>query len=116
MERQDRRESERFNTLNFVHYVLDGCSDGDIENMGRTLDASEKGLLLQTSVPLPVGQRITLSVGLEKNIVELSGEIVHCVEMTAQGLCSSGIEFDALDANQLEKLQNFLAAFTAAKA
>lgn len=115
MEVQDRRSSERIDTLNFVHYVLDGCGEGDIQNMGRTLDASEKGMLLQTSAPLPVGQRITLNVGLADNIVELSGEIVHCVE-TAQGLCNSGIEFDALAAGQLEKLKNFLTAFSAAKA
>ncbi len=114
METQNRRASERVDTLNFVHYVLDSCSEGDIENMGRTLDASEKGMLLQTSAMLPVGQRITLSVGLGEHIVELSGEIVHCVE-TDQGLCNSGIEYDAMGADQLNKLKNFLAAFTAAK-
>lgn len=115
MEVQDRRASARVDTLNFVHYVLDGCSEGDIADMGRTLDASERGMLLQTAAPLPVGQRITLSVGLGENIVDLSGEIVHCVD-TAQGMCNSGIEFDALNTDQLQKLKNFLVAFTAAKA
>jgi len=114
MKMEDRRASERFDTLNFVHYVLDGCREGEIEDMGRTLDASERGILLQTSVPLPVGQRITLSVGLGENIVDLSGEVVHCAE-TADGLYNSGIEFDALDADKSVKLKTFLAAYRAGK-
>ncbi|OQY20411.1 MAG: hypothetical protein B6I36_01160 [Desulfobacteraceae bacterium 4572_35.1] len=114
MELDDRRGSERFATLNFVHYVLDGCSEGDIEDMGRTIDASERGLLIQTSDPLPVGQRVSLSIGLGDNIADLSGEIVHCVD-DEDGLCRSGIEFDPLDAQQLSKLRTYLAAFAASR-
>lgn len=114
MELKERRASERFATLNFIHYVLDDCGDGDMESMGRTLDASERGLLIQTSDPLPVGHKLCLSVGLAEDIVELSGEIIHCVEDSA-GMYSTGIEFAAMDERQLDKLKTYLTAFAAAK-
>lgn len=115
MEIKDRRSSERVATLNFVYYTLAGCEDGEVENMGRTLDASERGLLIQTHVPLPIGQRLMLSVGLGDNIVELGGEVVHCVD-DESGMSRSGIEFDSLDADQSAKLVTFLESFVASKA
>ncbi len=112
----ERRSSERFATLNFVHYKLEGCDEGNLEDMGRTMDASELGLLMQTRVPLPVGQHITLSIGLAENILDLSGEVVHCVEdETEEGMSLSGIEFGDLDQQQLSKLTIFLTAFAATK-
>lgn len=115
MEIDERRSSERFPTLNFVYYALSGCAECEVENMGRTLDASERGLLIQTHVPLPIGQRVMLSVGLGENIVELGGEVVHCVDDDS-GMSRSGIEFDSLDADQAAKLATFLAAFKASNA
>ncbi|MBW2185371.1 MAG: PilZ domain-containing protein [Deltaproteobacteria bacterium] len=115
MEINERRSSERFATLNFVYYTHSGCEEGEVENMGRTLDASERGLLIQTHVPLPIGQRLMLSVGLGDNIVELGGEVVHCVD-DESGMSNSGIEFDSLDADQTAKLSTFLEAFIASKA
>lgn len=115
MEINERRSSERFPTLNFVYYTLAGCDECEIENMGRTLDASERGLLIQTHIPLPIGQRVMLSIGLGDNIVELGGEVVHCVE-DETGMSRSGIEFDSLDADQAQKFTTFLEAFKASSA
>lgn len=115
MEIKERRSSERFATLNFVYYTLLSGEEGAVENMGRTLDASERGLLIQTHVPLPVGQRMMLSVGLGENIVELGGEVVHCVD-DENGMSRSGVEFDSLDTEQAAKLSTFLDAFAASKA
>jgi|LGVE01.1.fsa_nt_gb hypothetical protein len=115
MDINERRSSERFATLNFVYYTLADCDGGEVENMGRTLDASERGLLMQTHVPLPIGQRLMLSVGFRDNIVELGGEVVHCVD-DETGMSRSGIEFDSLDADQAAKLATFLEAFSATKA
>ena len=114
MDEKDRRSGERFSTLNFIHYTLDNCGEGEIQDMGRTIDASERGLLIQTSNPLPVGQRIIINVGLGENILELSGEIVHCAD-DEEGMCRSGIEFDTLDALHAEKLSGFLTAFVASQ-
>lgn len=114
MDIDERRSRERFPTLNFVYYTLEGCEEGEVENMGRTLDASERGLLIQTHVPLPIGQRLMLSVGLGDNIVELGGEVVHCVD-DESGMSRSGVEFDSLDTNQAARLATFLETFSPLK-
>ena len=115
MDMKERRCSERYPTLNFVHYVFEGGDGGGVEDMGRTLDASERGLLIQTHASLPVGQRLILSVGFGDNIVELGGEVVHSVD-DENGMSNSGIEFDDLDVEQFARLSAFLKAFAAAKA
>lgn len=112
MENQERRSKTRVATLNFVHYLLDGSEGAQAEDMGRTLDASERGLLIQTHVPLPVGQRISLSLGLGEDIIELRGEVVHCTE-DESGMYRSGIEFDPLTADQQIRLSAFLKNFVA---
>lgn len=114
MEIDERRSSERFATLNFIYYTLPGCAEGEVEYMGRTLDASKRGLLIQTHVSLAIGQRVLLSVGLGENIVELGGKVVHCV-VDESGMSRSGIEFDSLNADQMAKLTTFLEAFAASK-
>lgn len=114
MDLNERRCSERHATLNFVYYVFEGCDEGGVENMGRTLDASESGLLIQTHVELPVGQRLSLSVGFGDNIIDLGGEVVHCV-VAENGMSNSGVEFDPLNREQSVKLDLFLQAFAAAQ-
>ncbi|MEA3465155.1 MAG: PilZ domain-containing protein [Thermodesulfobacteriota bacterium] len=114
MDMKERRCDKRYPTLNFVHYVFEGCGESCVEDMGRTLDASERGLLIETHIPLPIGQRLNLSVGFGDNIVELGGEVVHSVD-DGNGMSNSGIEFDLLYADQSAKLNTFLQAFAKAK-
>ena len=110
MDSNDRRYKERFATLNFVHYTLDNAENGTIQSMGRTLDASELGLLIQAPEALDVGQKLTLSIGLGEDILEIDGKVVHCVE-DEEGMSRAGVEFVAMSAEQHQRLRSYLQAF-----
>lgn len=113
MEMEERRRDKRFDTINFVHYTLRDADGGSMEYMGRTLDASARGLLVEVHLPLPIGHNLMLSIGMGEDIVELCGEVVHCSD-SEEGMFNSGIEFSPLSAEQEKKLQVYLMAFAGA--
>ncbi|WP_321532905.1 PilZ domain-containing protein [uncultured Desulfuromonas sp.] len=114
MELKERRRDPRYNTLNFVYFSFQDPANGDGEYMGKTLDASLRGLLLEVHLPLPIGQRLNLSVGACEDIFEFSGEVVHCMDHDDSMFCT-GIEFDPMTVEQKEKLEHYLTAFAQEK-
>ncbi|MCD6526481.1 MAG: PilZ domain-containing protein [Desulfuromonas sp.] len=114
MEMEERRRDKRYDTLNFVHLTQRDAGDTVLDCMGRTLDASLRGLLLEVHLPLAIGQQLSLSLGTEEDIIELSGEVVHCGE-SDDDMYSAGIEFGSLNAQQEEALGAYLNAFVEMK-
>ena len=115
MENQDRRESERKDSLNFLDYVvLDQNGQVVDQGMGRTRNVCEKGLMLQTHVPLEDYHTVLLTLGLEDEVVELKGSVVHEEFCPDEGICS-GIEFTEIDERGRRILQKYLRAFKAAE-
>ena len=82
--------------------------------MGRTLNVSESGLLLETHNQLMKGQKLLISVGLEEDKVELQGKVNHVESAPKKKFCS-GIEFVKIDKNDKRVLNKFLKALKAAK-
>ncbi len=113
MDERERRESTRKDSLNFLDYVvLD--QDGLVvdQGMGRTRNVSEKGLLLQTHVPLEDYHTVLITLGLEDEVVELKGTVVHEEFCPDEGICS-GIEFTQINDSERAVLQKYLKAFKA---
>ena len=62
-----------------------------IYSMGRTLDVSIDGIKLEIKDRLEPGTLLLVTVGLEDNLVELLGEIIHTA--STAGRFVSGVEF-----------------------
>lgn len=106
---EERRRHQRYETLNLVYYVV--RDDGELsQDMGRTLDASERGLLIETSIPLVEGLHLKMDIALGDMILNLSGEVVH-THSTDAGMHVSGVEFDPLDEKTRTLLKEFLRHF-----
>ncbi len=113
MSNKNQRKFERKDTLNILDYVVLN-EDGDpVSNgMGRTLNVSKKGFLLETHTPLEKGQMLSITVGLEDNVIELKGQVNH-VESSADKKFCSGIEFLEIDKNDKRIFEKFLKALKA---
>jgi hypothetical protein len=105
------RRSPRLDTFNLLHFQLLGpgvpyASRG----MGRTLNASENGMLLEVYAPVQEGQEILVTVGLEEDLVDLRGRVAYAkpAEGTAH---QAGIEFLDMDARGRDVLARYLRAF-----
>lgn len=107
----NERKDERLDAINLLDYtVLDEKGETINHAMGRTLNVSEKGILLDTHIPFRVGQGLVLAIELENEIIELTGKVVH-TEKNEHGRYSSGIEFEKLSPEGQETLHKYLEAF-----
>ena len=106
----NQRRHIRIDSLNLSHITV---SEEDIvvyQGMGRTLNVSESGILLETKSQIPAGGTLMVSIGLEDDLMELKGQVVFSKE-TGPGMHETGIEFIDMDETVLPMLRKFIQAF-----
>jgi len=109
----ENRSSTRRDTLNLLDYILLDESGQEVDRaMARTLNVSEKGILLETHTSLAPGQVLLITMGLRNTLFEFKGRVAHCESCEAESHCS-GVEFLDLSQEALAILREFLAAFNA---
>jgi hypothetical protein len=96
------------NLLNFVGMGEDGepCQQG----MGRTLNVSESGILLETYKPIDTKTRISITIGIEEELVDIEGEVVFLKE-SAKDIYEAGIQFSQINDKERMILLKFIEAF-----
>jgi len=98
-------------SLNLLEYVLiDDKGEIVTRAMGRTLNISEKGILLETHIPLEPAQVLLITIGLEEDLVDIKGQVKHA-EKRDEATFGSGIEFLEIDDEGSRVIQNYLEAF-----
>ena len=74
----DKRQHPRIDSLNLISYVCIDETDTDvIQGMGRTLNVSEGGILLETHIQIDPKHTLSLTIGLEEDLVDIKGEVAH---------------------------------------
>lgn len=109
---EERRRHQRFETLNLVYYVVKRDGSELSQDMGRTLDASDRGLLIETRIPLVEGLQLNMDIAFADTILKLRGEVVH-THVTESDMYLSGIEFSPMDDGTRAQLKEYLYAFEA---
>ena len=93
MTKEEKRKNPRVPTCNVVSYV---CLDEDehhiAEGMGRTVDISQGGTLLETSVPIEAKYILLMSIDIDNNIIETKGRVAH-TRSAGPAKYLTGIEF-----------------------
>ncbi len=109
---KERRQFDRPESLNLLDYIVvdDQGRQGEY-SMGRTLNVSKGGILLETRSELPVGSQIMLTLGLDNKLIEVMGKIVRT--SPEKDLHKTGIEFTNLSEEHREILQQYIVAFEA---
>jgi c-di-GMP-binding flagellar brake protein YcgR len=110
MTSQDKRKYKRINSLNLSYVLVDGKKDADRQTMGRTLDVSEAGIRLETHLPVPVGSEMLLSIGLEDEVVDIRGRVVHS-RQNEEGRHELGVQFTKVDPEVSDTLHKFIKTF-----
>ncbi|NJC87048.1 MAG: PilZ domain-containing protein [Desulfuromonas sp.] len=89
----ERRRAERRYAMNFLDYEI-VSPDGEILGRGlaRTLNVSASGLLLETGQFFEAGQLLRITLGLENELVQMTGQIAYSRPID-DNLCSTGVHF-----------------------
>jgi hypothetical protein len=111
MTTKDRRKHARINALNLISY---SCIDETVQvvaqGMGRTLNVSQDGILLETHVPIDPKYTVALAIGLEDELLNIKGRVAFSMA-GGEDRFEAGIEFIETDEAALDILKKFIKAF-----
>lgn len=111
MASEDKRRNERVKSPNLLAYI---CMDQDknrvFQGMGRTLNVSEGGILLETHVPIDPQHTVLLTIAMEDDLMYFKGKIAHS-NRRRDGRFESGVEFIEMDEQKRSFLKQYIIIF-----
>jgi predicted Zn finger-like uncharacterized protein len=107
----DRRKFPRAKTRNLIAHITVG-RDGQVlsQGMGKALDISKGGMLLETLFPVEKGTLSLMAVDKDLSLFEMKAELVYC-KKTSSGRYHSGIEFSDTDSQVIESITKLIKAY-----
>jgi hypothetical protein len=93
----NRRKHPRIQTRNLIsHLSFDEHGNPISQGLGKAVDISKGGILLETPHPIESGLISLIAVGLDNKFIEIKGELVYS-KRTDSGMYHSGIKFVGTD-------------------
>jgi hypothetical protein len=75
---KERRSASRYDSNNLISYVcLDNNNHESTQGMGRTLNISENGILLETHVSIDPNASMSLTIALEEELMDILGIVAY---------------------------------------
>lgn len=107
----EKRKHQRVSSLNLLSYVcLDEDNNHLEQGMGRTLDISQGGILIETHLRIEAKYILLLSVGFEDELVDIKGEVIYC-RQEDDGMFQSGVRFLEADKRVQEIIEELVTVF-----
>jgi hypothetical protein len=110
MEEIERRINIRVNSLNLLEITV--TEDEIIVNqgMGRTLNVSESGILLENHFLIPPRNSLTLAVTIGNDLIYLKGVSIHSKSVNNKTF-ATGIQFVDTDQPALQVIRKLIDVF-----
>lgn len=111
MSDSERRRYIRPESLNLLDYiVVDEQGVQSEYSMGRTLNISIGGILMETHIKLHSGQQVMITLGLEDDLIDVMGRIIHSTPHE-DGMYHNGIEFFHASVEDRRIINTYVEAF-----
>ena len=107
MTTENKRKHQRIQSLNLSYICLDENNNIIKQGMGRTLNLSESGILLETHFPIEPKYLVLLTIALENDLLEMKGKPIHSQSIGTDKF-EVGIEFLDPDQDSIRLLENFV--------
>lgn len=108
---KDQRYHSRINSLNLLSYVCIDKTDQIVaQGIGRTLNVSEGGILLETHIQIDSKYNMSLAIGFEEELADIKGKIVHSKPHEG-GMYESGIHFFEINEKASRVLKEYIKEF-----
>ena len=107
MTSEDKRKHERIESLNLSYICLDEDENIVKQGMGRTLNMSESGMLLETHFPIEPKHTLQLTISLEEDLLDIKGKPIH-IRSVEGGKYQIGIQFQDLGQKSTQMLKKFI--------
>lgn len=103
----NQRKHARTASLNLSFFCIDQDDNVMAQGMGRTLNLSETGILLETSIAMEPGQSVDMEIALQNDLIDARGTVAHCKAIDADHY-HTGIEFSQISNADMEILKSHL--------
>ncbi len=105
------RKYTRVDSLNLVHYnTLDKDNNVTTQGMGRTLNVSQGGILIETHVSIDAKYVMLIAIGFKDDLIDLKGKVVYC-KSGEDNKFEVGIEFLTINDTECRILNKYISAF-----
>ncbi len=106
----ERRHDTRLKAIDLLDYILIDKDGVRIDfSMGRTLDISENGMLMETNKDIPINHLILVTLDLDENLIRVKGKVMH--SHTDAGRYQIGIKFFDISRKHSETFHQYIEAF-----
>jgi hypothetical protein len=104
----NKRKNPRVKTSNGVSYVCIDENGNEIEQgMGKTIDISIGGILLETSVRIESKYILIATIDLKGNLIEIRGKVVYSRKIEFREFLN-GIQFLETPEKQIKIIAEFI--------
>ncbi len=112
----ENRKHQRMESLNLLHVEVYKEENVIKQGVGRTLNISESGILLEIHFPIDTDNVVVqVAIGLKEDLLEIKGKSVRCIQ-AENGKYQIGILFDKITSDTTDKiLKKYIEAFTDGK-
>ena len=107
MASENKRKHQRIPSLNLSYICLDENNNIVKQGMGRTLNISESGILLETHFPIEPKYLVLMTIALKEDLLEIKGKPIHS-RLNKTGEFEIGIEFLEPNQDSIRLLENFI--------
>lgn len=105
MATRENRKHVRVSSVNLLNYEYFGeGQEKESQGMGRTLNLSEAGLLLEAPSSLMENLELSMNIGLKEDIISVNGKVIY-IDSDETGLCKAGIHFENVGINEFKLLK-----------
>jgi hypothetical protein len=112
----EKRKHSRVDSIYLLNFVkLDENGKAIMQGMGRTINVSETGIMLETHVAFNENDTVDVVVGLKEDMVPIRGKVIF-TRTSAPDRYQSGIQFLTIEDTSLATLRRYIDAFNALSA
>ena len=103
--RQHRRLAS-LNLVNFTHFTAEG--NADIEDLGRTKDLAEGGIMMECAQSFPIGDTLEVQIAIHEDLIIARGEIMRVEPIPNSKKCDIGVKFTKISDKHKNIINHFL--------
>ena len=112
----EKRKHTRVDSIYLLNYVnLDENDKELMQGMGRTINVSQSGIMLETHLPFKENDTVDVVVGLKEDMVTIRGKVIF-TRTADSGRYQSGIQFLSIEDESLGTLRRYIDAFNSLSA
>ena len=103
------RKHRRISSLNLVNITHFGDKNSpDYEDLGRTKDLSEGGILLECNQAFPIGSKVEVQIAIHDELITARGDIMRIEPVPNSRKCDVGIKFTDITENHRNMIHRYL--------